>query len=255
VKPGEAYEHASTAFQRAFFSYLRDARAPAYYIGGQYLSRAHREDPGAEPPIVPVPLAVQKRAFGILDAYLFSDQNFRFSPSILNQLTYSEWAGYGYVGWENYGNLPVWAYNPPARHDFPLIENIGRSQNAAIAYMFQPAVLARIVDNPIESNASTMTLDDLFAWMQQSIFREITPRARSISVMRRNLQTSYATTLVQLANAPQKGTPSDASALARLELARLHDAAAAALRAGGADQVTQAHLGALVHQTEAALKS
>ncbi len=254
VKPGEAYEHATTAFQRALFNYLRDARAPAYYIGGQYLSRAHRADPGSEPPIVPVPVAVQKRAFGILDTYLFSDRNFRFAPNILNQLTYSEWAGYGYVGWENYANLPVWAYNPPQRHDFPVAENIGRTQNAAIAYMFQPAVLQRIMDNPTETNASTMTLDDLFTWMQQSIFREINPRVHSISLLRRNLQASYTMTLVQLATAPPKGTPADASALARLELSRLHDAAAAAAHAGGADEVTLAHLQALVHQTAVALK-
>jgi hypothetical protein len=173
---------------------------------------------------------------------------------VLNQLTYSEWAGYGYVGWENYGNLPVWAYNPPQRHDFPVTESIGRTQSTAIAYMFQPAVLQRITDNPIESNTSTMTLDDLFTWMQQSIYREVGPRVRSISLLRRNLQASYAATLVQLANAPQKGTPADASALARLELSRLRDAAAAAVHAGSADEVTQAHLQALVHQTEAALK-
>ena len=188
------------------------------------------------------------------DKYLFSDQNFRFAPGILNQLTYSEWAGYGYVGWENYGNLPVWAYHPPQRHDYPVTESIGRTQGAAIAYMFQPAVLQRIMDNPIESNATTMTLDDLFTWMQQSIYREINPRVRSISLLRRNLQASYTTTLVQLATAPPSGTPSDAAALARLELVRLHDAAAGAVRAGGADEVTLAHLEALVHQTEAALK-
>ena len=120
--------------------------------------------------------------------------------------------------------------------------------------MFQPAVLQRIMDNPTESNASTMTLDDLFTWMQQSIFREINPRVHSISLLRRNLQASYTTTLVQLATAPPKGTPADASALARLELSRLHDAAAAAAHAGGADEVTLAHLQALVHQTAVALK-
>jgi Met-zincin/Domain of unknown function (DUF5117) len=254
VKPGEAYERASLTFQRSFYSYLRDATAPSHYIGGQYLSRAHRGDPGEQNPVVPVPIGVQKRAFGILDRYLFSDRNFLISSNILNRLAYSEWAGYGYVGWENYGNLPVWAYNPPARHDFPLSENVARAQNQAIAYMFSPAVLSRIVDNPSESNQSTMTLDDLFGWMQQSVYREVNARARSISVLRRNLQASYTVTLVQLATAPAKGAPADAQALARLELARVRDAAAIALHTGGADEVTAAHLASLVHQAEAALK-
>jgi hypothetical protein len=254
VKPGEAFERASTTFKRALFSYLGNARAPAHYIGGQYLSRAHRGDPGAESPIVPVPLSVQKRAFGILDRYLFSDANFHFSPNVLNLLMYSEWAGYGYVGWEGYGNLPVWAYNPPQRHDFPLVENIGNAQRNAIAYMFQPAVLQRIVDNPTEANQQTMTLDDLFGWMQQSVYRDVSPRIASISVLRRNLQAMYTGTLVQMATAPAKGTPSDAQALARLELTRLQNTIAGTLHAGATDEVTSAHLEALLHQTQVALK-
>ena len=82
---------------------------------------------------------VQKRAFDMLDRYLFSDDQLPVLTGRAEPLAYSEWAGYGYVGWEGYGNLPVWAYNPPQRHDYPVIENIGRSQRAAIAYIFQPA--------------------------------------------------------------------------------------------------------------------
>ncbi len=254
-RAGAAYEDATKVFGNAFFRYLGSAAAPAHYIGGQYISRAHRGDPGAQPPVVPVPLDVQRRAFGILDQYLFSDRNFNFPASILDKLTYSEWAGYGYVGWPGYGNLPVWAYNPPERHDFPVVEYIGSTQRRVLAQIFQPLVLQRIDENPVEATTRTMTMDDLFSWMHTSIYHELTDRnAHSISLLRRNLQLAYEQTLIGLATAPQRGTPADAQAMARLELSRIRDAAAAKIHVSGVDAETQAHLMDMVHKADSALK-
>ncbi len=123
---GRAYESATVAFRASLMRYISLASKTAHWIGGQYISRAHRGDPGAPLPIVPVPLEIQQRAFTILSGYLFSDAHLRFSPAVLDKLGYSEWAGYGYVGWETYGNLPLWAYNPPERHDFPIVDQIGK---------------------------------------------------------------------------------------------------------------------------------
>jgi hypothetical protein len=242
-KPGDAYEDVSTAFGRVLTQYLMLASKTAHFIGGQYLSRAHRGDPGADAPIVPVPLATQQRAFTILCDYLFSDRNLKFSPSLLNKLTYSEWSGYGYVEWDTYGNLPLWAYNPPPQHDFPLAERIGRAQTATIDELFQPLVLARLEHNPLLTSGHTLGLAGFFDWMQGAIFREITsPGAQNISLLRRNVQSIYETKLIALVNSPAADAPPDAQALARLALRRLQAAAEAKAHAGGLDDVTQAHL-------------
>ena len=101
------------------YTHLVCAIAAAHYLGGQYLSWSHAGDPDAQLPIVPVSLQTERRAMAVLDASLFSPDALRVPASVLNRLRYSEWSGYGYTGWEGYGNLPTWAYNPPARHDFP----------------------------------------------------------------------------------------------------------------------------------------
>ncbi|HTX57063.1 MAG TPA: zinc-dependent metalloprotease [Candidatus Acidoferrales bacterium] len=250
---GKAYEEATVAFRGAFMRYVTLASKTAHWIGGQYLSRAHRGDPGAQPPIVPVPLAMQQRAFDILSAYLFSDQHLRFAPTVLQQLGYSEWAGYGYVGWEDYGNLPVWAYHPPQRHDFPLVGEIAQAQRSVIDYLFQPTVLARLEQNPLESRGPTLSLPQFFAWMQHAVYGELGGRS-NISLLRRDLQSIYEDKLIALATAPQPDAPPDAQSLARLELARIAAAAAARLRAGSLDDVTRAHVATLRQKADAVLR-
>ena len=237
---GEAPEEATTAFAAILRNYTRCATLPAHFIGGQYLSRAHRGDPHAAPAVVPVSRALERRAFGLLDAYLFSPDAWNFSPRTLRGLGYSEWAGYGYVSWPGYGNLPAWAYNPPERHDFAVVEQIAGAQNRVLAEIFEPLVLARIDENPLEATAPTMSIADLFDWLQHSIYGNV--GARSIPLVSRNLQIDYARRLRALADKPAAGTPADAQALAREKLLELRGAVAAALSHRRADELTRAHL-------------
>ncbi|MBD5656305.1 MAG: zinc-dependent metalloprotease, partial [Candidatus Eremiobacteraeota bacterium] len=138
---GGTYEDASTGFAYALGQMLRCSTLPAHWIGGQYLSRAHRGDPNAAPPIVPVPYAEEKRAFAMLDADLFADSAWNFPASLLNKLGYSEWAAYSYTSWPGPVNLPLWAYDPPDRHDFPVVNRVNRMQIQTIDFFFAPLVL------------------------------------------------------------------------------------------------------------------
>jgi hypothetical protein len=248
---GNSYEEETTAFSSILRGYLGCARTASHFIGGQYLSRAHRGDPGAQAPVVPVPRAQEKRAFDLLDRYLFAPSAFSVSPSILQNLTYAEWAGYGYTSWEGYGNLPTWAYDPPQRHDYPLIDEINASQLQAVDFFFQPFVLQRIDENPSESTGATMSITDLFDWLHAAIYRNL--GARSIPIVSRNLQLAYVAKLDDLANKPAKDTPVDASSLARAELQRIARDAQRALH-GSHDELTRAHLQALIHRANAGLK-
>jgi hypothetical protein len=220
---------------------------PAHYIGGQYLSRAHRGDPHAEPPVVPVPRSVQERAFHLLERNLFAESAWRFSPTLLQHLGTSEWAAYGYVNVDNYGNVPLWAYAPRERHDVAPLEIAAAAQRAALAQIFQPLVLGRLEDGPLESReAQPMRLGDLFSWMQASIFAELSQaRPHAIAPVRRNLQVLYAQTLRGLIDAPKTGTPEGARSLARSELRELGSRCKRLLSDKGLDAETRAHLEAL----------
>jgi len=249
---GGPYEDASTGFGYAFGNILRCASLPAHWIGGQYLSRAHRGDPGAAPPIVPVPYAEEKRAFTILDGELFSDSAWNFPATLLNKLTYSEWAGYGYTSWPGPVNTPLWAYDPPDQHYIPIVEVINRTQMRTIDFFFQPLVLQRIDENPMLATSRTMTIGDLFDWLQSGIYGDLTRNTTSIA--RRNLQVGYEQKLIVLATKPPAGVPSDAQALAKYELKNLHDTAARALASRPRDPLAAAHLEDLMHRAESALK-
>jgi hypothetical protein len=252
---GDEYNTESDVFTLIFRQYSGCAMIPTHYIGGQYLSRAHRGDPHAEAPIVPVPRAEQRRAFAMLDKYVFSADAWRLPPSLLNKLGYSEWAGYGYVNFEGYGNLPQWSYAPPERHDMPVAEMIARLQMGAIRQMFQPLVLARIAAGPSEtSEKKPMQLADLFEWMQGSVYRELGQGSKlaTIEPSRRVLQQRYLDTLVALFSQPEAGAPTDVRALARFELAALAGQSERSLHAK-LDQVTRAHVELLYARTDDAL--
>ncbi|MDQ2908149.1 MAG: zinc-dependent metalloprotease, partial [Candidatus Eremiobacteraeota bacterium] len=222
---------------------------------GQYLSRAHRGDPGAQPPIVPVPRAEQRRAFDVLARYLFAANPLHATPALLAHLGYSEWAGYGYVSYEGYGNLPQWAYDPPERHDVPLAENIAALQDGVLKEMFSPPVLSRIADGPAEtSDRRPMQLADLFTWAHDAAFSEFRGHfPRTIAPERRTLQQHYAAMLATLSTAPPAGTPDDARALARAQLAFIEAEASCAQTGAGVDATTRAHLELLRSRTYDAL--
>ncbi|GAC1307291.1 MAG: zinc-dependent metalloprotease [Vulcanimicrobiaceae bacterium] len=252
---GAAFEDETDAFRTVMGRYASCAQMPTHYIGGQYVSRAHRGDPGAEPPIVPVSFGEQKRAFDLVDRYLFAASAWHLSPALLANLGYSEWAGYGYVGFEGYGNLPQFAYDPPARHDVSLADEIGKLQTDAIGQMFEPHVLARISDGASETaDAHAMRLADLFGWMHRSVFSELRGRDTSaIGRLRRNLQKRYLETLVALYASPAAGAPEDARSLAHAELAALLGTTARSGRRIGLDAETRAHLAYLHARIHAAL--
>ena len=240
---GDAYEQERTVFARMLRSYTRCAGTAAHYLGGQYLSWAHAGDPGAQTPIAPVDRATERRAMQTLDSALFNPNALPVPASILDRLRYSEWSGYSYTSWEGYGNLPAWAYNPPARHDYPFADQLNDAQMAAVEYLFKPLVLQRIDENPSLSRAQTMTIADLFDWLHAGIFANL--RQAAIPLISRNLQSRYVARLSVLATAPAEGTPPDAKALAQAELLRIARDASAAL-GGRHDAVTKAHLAALV---------
>jgi hypothetical protein len=249
--PTEAYEQERTIFALMLRRYDSCAEAAAHYLGGQYLSWAHAGDPDAAPPIVPVPLATERRAMDVLDRALFDASALSVPASTLDRLRYSEWAGYSYTSWEGYGNLPKWAYNPPARHDYPLVAAVNDAQLDAIDYLFNPIVLQRIDENPLEATIPTMTMADLFNWLYDAVFKDL--RMRSIPIVSRNLQSAYVGRLAILAKKSPAGTPSDAVALAQAALLRIARDASAATAASH-DQVSEAHLGAVVRAARSGVR-
>ncbi|TAM87859.1 DUF5117 domain-containing protein [bacterium] len=240
---GQPYEVARQAFGTLLGHERYCLEIPEHYIGAAYLSRSHKGDPDATAPFQPLSRALEQRAFAMLDRYLFSERAWTFSPKLLNTLTYSEW---------NNWTEGVWAYDPPERHDVPVAQIAASYQERVTTMLFDPPMLARL--DQITLNASpgaTMGLSDLFTWMQRSVYGELKSRHLStIGLVRRNLQQRYTRRLAELALDAPAGTPSDAVALARMELISLGGDLHRALGSHSIDTMTRAHLldlAAVVH--------
>src|SRR5579872_2405800 len=239
-RAGEDYESERQAFGSVFRQYGRCALMTEHYVGGQYLSRAHYGDPHSSAPLTPVSRADERRAWTMLDQYLFSDKAWHLSPTTLNRLTYSEYSPL---------NGASWNYNPPDRHDFPVVDLIGAYQDAALARMFQPLMLQRLRDADVLARpGQTMDLADLFNWAQTSVFGDLNSKGfTSVPLLTRNLQQSYTRMLIRLMNAPPQGTPYDAQSLARAKLTELQGQLQRAQH-GNLDELTRAHLADLQHR-------
>ena len=236
-RSGDGFDAARTAFGDLLGHYSTCALIAEHYIGGEYVNRSHAGDPGFDGiPLSAVRRSDEQRAFGILDRYLFSDAAWNYSPSLLRRLVYTEWV--------TDFPQPQWAYDPQPRHDMPIADIAGQLQDTALRRMFVPLMLQRLDDLSMKYRAGdTMSLADLFGWMQTSAFGDL--RASSLHVVpeiHRNLQQRYARLLAAMVLHPADGTPYDAQSLARSELKSLGNDLRAALATRKLDAVTKAHL-------------
>lgn len=236
-RAGEPYDEARRAFSDPLKYYLEDVAMPAHVIGGEYVSRANAGDPHSVPPLQPVSRAAEREAWETMETYLFSDSAWHFNPDVLDRLTYSE------ASINSGGN---WAYNPPSRHDVPVVAIAAQAQTRVLDELLAPLTLQRIDDLSTKYKAgTTMSLTDLFDWTRSGLFGDLTGGSiAKAGVVRRNVQIVFAKRLALMWMAPKAGTPTDAQTLARLQLEYLAAVSARALRRGF-DEQTRAHVEAL----------
>jgi len=245
---GQPYEEARRAFGTILGHERFCLEIPEHYIGGAYLSRTHRGDPGGTTPFQPVSRELERKAFAVLDRYLFAESAWSFSPKLLNTLTYTEWNNW------TPGN---WAYDPPYRHDVPVSDIAALYQERVVSMLFSPSMLDRL--DQITLNAprgATMDLGDLFTWMQQSVYAELHRHdLATIGLVRRNLQQRYTQRLVSIALQESPGAPPDAVSLAKMELRSLSAGLRNALRSRSLDTLTRAHVLDLASTVDDALRA
>jgi hypothetical protein len=231
----EPYYEERQTFTTMMRQYSRAALLATKYIGGYYTSRNHRGQPGSSAPLATVPREESRRAFALLSQNVFSRHALHFSPQLLDDL-----------GANHYLHRGVQTVEQP---DFPVSDYVGSVQDSVMYALFSPDAMSRLADAPLKTaqGARTMSLDDLFGWMQAAVWDDLQPGATSIDPLHRNLQRRYAELLVAFSLAPSFvisgiGYPSDSAALSRFELRRLQPRIEATLRSKNLDIGTRAHL-------------
>lgn len=228
---GQSYAETRRVFRILLANWWSVSRLATHYMGAEYFTRNHRGDPHAQLPFTPVPRSEEQRAFGVLDRYVFSDDAFRFSPSLINSLGDDR-----FLHWESNPNQL-------GRLDFPVDEYVEAYQVALLAQIWQPSVLARLagLESRVAHPGDTMNLADLYDWTDASMWRDTAGGQRSVPRAHRSLQHFYAELLIHIMLKPDPGTPNDARTLARHHLVWLRDRLTGALQRGGYDEATTAN--------------
>ena len=216
TKDGEGYQKARQAFGVLMANHGRAMHFASRYVGGVYVSRAHKGDENAAAPFTVVEPAKQREALALLEEQVFSDKPFQFPPELYSHLASSRWSH--------------WGSSLPLRTDFPVHEVISMWQDRILEQLLSSLTLERLHDTELQipADQDAVTTPELLSSLSKSIFSEIeampdgeyTNRKPAISSLRRNLQRSYLRRLSSLALG-RTGAPQDCQTVAYGELAAL----------------------------------
>ena len=241
VEKGEGYQRMRQAFAMLLGQYGNAAHLAANFIGGEYVHRDHRGDPGGRDPFVPVKADKQRDALKFLQQHILTDQPFHFSPALLRRLGVDRWSH-----WGNDDNV----FRPV---DFPVHARILNIQRVALRHVFSPRVLARVQNNALKADKAekALTLDELFRGVTDAVWTDALKPGKdkkqptASSVVRRNLQREHLKFLSELVvGARASAVPPDARSLARFHLRGIDRSIKKVLddKAVVLDDTTRAHL-------------
>ena len=241
VKDKESWYHVRQSFtsllvQKAFvLDYV------GRYIGGQYVSRAHRGDPQAGVPFKLVDAETQRRALSFIEQHLFSDEFFTFPPEVLNHLAASRW-------WHE-GSWPSFTVY------YPLLRYVGLLQWWNLVDRLFPNTLRRIHDAELKTDdADKFTAAEYIQRLQKAVWRDSMDLKRAgdgnwsdarpfVSKIRRSLQREYLGVMEPLVRfEPGIVLPPDLDAMLKYSLQKLAQRIDKTLAVEGLDFASEAHL-------------
>ncbi|HEY8297640.1 MAG TPA: zinc-dependent metalloprotease, partial [Candidatus Baltobacteraceae bacterium] len=85
-RAGTSYQDLQVAFGTLARHYGLCGVIVSRYLGGEYVSRARRGDPHAAPPLQAIPIATQRRAYKLLEQYVYGPEAWNYSPALLQHM-------------------------------------------------------------------------------------------------------------------------------------------------------------------------
>jgi Met-zincin/Domain of unknown function (DUF5117) len=254
VKDGQSWDRARTGYELTLSVQTRAIGMMANWIGGSHVYRDKKGDKNGRPPIDVVSAAEQKAALKFVIENTFDDKAFGLNTDLLRHMTVDKW-----MDGNNYIQL--------LRTDsaWPVHDKIMGIQASVLTMLMKPTTLRRVYDNEfrVAENQDALTLPDLMASIRNSIWSELdkkpsgknTARKPMISSLRRNLQREHLKRLIDLTmpNAVNNESGKPIGNLARQELRIIKAKAEAALKRGGLDPYSLAHVTEVKEQAEKAL--
>jgi hypothetical protein len=235
AKPGEGFQKVRQVFGVLLGNHGRAMHFVSRFVGGVYVSRAHKGDENGKAPFTVVEPAKQREALALVEEQVFSDKPFQFPPALSNHLASTRWGS----------QLPL-------RTDFPVHDVISMWQDRILQQLLSPLTLDRLHDTELElpADQDALTTPELLGRLTKAIFAETdkmpegdyTNRKPAISSLRRNLQRSYLKRLSHVAMG-DSGAPEDCQTVAYAELSALEGRLNSVLKSNAKlDPYSRAHL-------------
>ncbi len=244
VKDGDSWAKARRGYELTLGLQMRSVSMMANWVGGAFVNRDKKGDPGNRVPVEVVPAKDQRDALQFVIETTFRDAAYGLTPEILERLGVDKWIdGAGRSGISDEATWPI--------HDRVL-----DMQASALTLLMNPTTLRRVYDNEMRLRAETdaLTLPEMLNSITSSVWTELEqpcPEGRNdrnpmITSLRRNLQREHLQRLVDLIleDSPSTAAYSPITNLARMELRALAASMESTLKKceGKMDAYTLAHL-------------
>ncbi|TNE56750.1 MAG: DUF5117 domain-containing protein [Alphaproteobacteria bacterium] len=175
---GDSWQNLSQAYRTLWIQKYVSGITVSRYIGGIYVERADREQPGAAQPLTPVPLADQKRAMQVLADNIFAPGSFDLPADLVRHMQL-EPRGFNFFG----------ATEDPKLHDQALV-----TQALALRHILHPVTMKRMSDTALYGNEYTPV--EVVNDLTDAVFKA--DLRTSVSSERQNLQLYYTQQLMAI---------------------------------------------------------
>ncbi len=257
VKDGDSWAKARRGYELTLSLQTRSANMMANWIGGAFVNRDKKGDPGDRPPVEVVPADQQRRALDFVIANSFHDEAYGLTPKLLERLSVDKWMDGGRHS--SMSSEAAW----------PIHDRILGMQASALTWLMNPTTLRRVYDNELRlpEDQDALTLPELLETINASVWGEIdkecpddrNDRKPMISSLRRNLQREHMQRLLDLVLQTSDDTAAykPISNLARMELRTLAGRIESSLEkcGGKMDAYTKAHLSETEERISRALEA
>jgi hypothetical protein len=249
VKPGQSWSKARRGYLITLSTQTGAINMMSNWLGGSYVNRDQKGDPGDRAPLEPVPAELQRAALQFVLENSFDDEAFGLSPELLARMSVERW-------WDDRS-----ASQDPTYHVHDRIAGI---QASVMTMLLNPTTLRRVYDSefavPAEEDA--LTLPELLDAVSKAAWSEVgfggnsgkakeasfakvkafSVRTPAISSLRRNLQSEHLQRMIDLML--RKGSSSSTrtiALLARMTLENLSKSVVSAMD-DDLDPYTRSHL-------------
>lgn len=257
VKDGDSWAKARRGYELTLGLQTRAANMMANWVGGAFVNRDKKGDPGDRPPVEVVPADQQRAALKFVIDASFNDEAYGLTPKLLERMSVDKWLDGGFHA--SMSDEATW----------PIHDRILGVQASALTWLMNPTTLRRVYDNELRlpEDQPTLTLPELLDTINVSVWSELdqacsddrNDRKPMISSLRRNLQREHMQRLLDLVLESSDDTAAykPISNLARMQLRTLASRINSSLDKCGnkMDAYTAAHLTETKERIERALEA